>query len=270
MMRGLLSVLLLLTFAAADAADKPRAPDNPLADPRMIQAGFLSSHPDLRYRIIGYERFKQDKHEEALKFFRRAGFYADKPSQAMVAEMLWNGLGQAQDRPLAYAWMDLAAERGYPELLRLRETYWADLDEAERAQALEVGEAVYAKYGDDAAKPRIAAVLRRERSQTTGSRTGFVGNLRIMLPDGMEIDGSKFYDPQFWDPEKYQNWHEQTWTSNMRVGKVEASGLQNVTDDVPMPSRVPETAPDPDAAEPEVPEDATEDAPAIPESTPRE
>ncbi|MCR6663871.1 MAG: hypothetical protein NVV60_12185 [Luteimonas sp.] len=254
MSRYFLPLAALLFLASANASERSRPPPDPLADPLMIQAGFLSSHPDLRFRILGHERYKQGKHDEALKFFRRASFYADKPSQAMVAEMLWNGEGEAQDRALAYAWMDLAAERGYPQLIAWRERYWAELDEDAREQAVNVGEEVYAKYGDAAAKPRIAGVLRRERSKVTGSRTGVAGSLQIVLPDGQQIAGSKFYDPQYWDPEKYQQWHDATWTSKTRVGRVHASDLQEVPGAEPgLGSRVPETAPDPDAVEPEVP-----------------
>src|SRR3546814_9279963 len=70
----------------------------------------------------------------------------------MVAEMLWNGDGVERDRALAYAWMDLAAERGYAGFLGLRERYWSALDEAGRARALEAGQEVYAHYGDAAAR----------------------------------------------------------------------------------------------------------------------
>lgn len=258
MKKGLL-LIALLPLAFANASETRKAPTDPLADPLMIQAGFLSSHPDLRFRIRGHERYTQGKRDEAIKLFRRASFYADKPSQAMVAEMLWNGEGEAEDRALAYAWMDLAAERGYPQLVALRERYWQALTEDERVRALEVGQDVYAQYGDAAAQPRMATILRREKRKTTGSRTGFVGNLQITLPDGQTIDGSKFYDPQFWDPEQYQAWHDANWTSKMRVGTVTASDLQSVRNAEPeVGSRVPETAPATDAPEPEVPaEDET-------------
>lgn len=258
-----LVVLFPLSIPSVYASDPRPMPESARhftsADPldaQMIQAGFLSSHPDLRYRILGMNRYKDGKHEDALKFFRRAAYYADKPSQAMVAEMLWNGEGGLQDRALAYAWMDLAAERGYPELLGMRERYWAGLDENARERALALGQEAYAQYGDAAAKPRIATVLRRESRKATGSRTGFVGNLQLVLPDGQTIDGSKFYDPQFWDPEKYQAWHDNNWESKMRVGKVHASGLQSVQNDLPeVKSRVPETSPDDAFQEPEVPEE---------------
>src|SRR5690606_19441441 len=82
---------VLLSTAFASLADKPPAPSDPTADPVMVTSGFLNSHPDLRYRLLGMEAMREDRHEDAFKFFRRAAHFADKPSQGMVAEMLWNG-----------------------------------------------------------------------------------------------------------------------------------------------------------------------------------
>ena len=256
-------LLALLPVAFANGAEKraPLPPD-PTADPLMITAGFLNAHPDLRYRLLGLERMKQGRHEEAFKYFRRAGFYADKPSQGMVAEMLWTGQGVARDRALAYAWMDLAAERGYLGFLGLRERYWAGLDDAERQRALEEGQAVYAKYGDAAAKPRIAMQLRRGRRNVTGSRTGFAGNLQIYVPGpgGMmqQIDGSKFYDERFWDPGQYQRWHDAVWARPL-IGRVDVGDVEPVGEPLPpIESRIPATTPQTDAQAPEVPpEEAT-------------
>src|SRR5690606_35047968 len=153
MIRAFLFSLLLACVPAAAMAQgaSKKAPPDPTADPLMIRAGFLSSHPDLRHRMRGLKEFKDGNLEDAFRFFQRAAFYADKPSQGMVAEMLWSGQGVPQDRALAYAWMDLAAERGYATFLGARERYWNALDESERERAISEGQAVYAKYGDAAA-----------------------------------------------------------------------------------------------------------------------
>lgn len=68
--------------------------------------------------------------------------------------------------------MDLAAERGYPELLRQREAYWAALDRQERERALAVGQELYARYGDDVARPRLGHQLRRQAAKQTGVDAG--------------------------------------------------------------------------------------------------
>lgn len=256
-----LGLALLAAAAPASAAQASQPPPDPTEDPVMITAGFLSAHPDLRYRLLGLEKYRQKRYEDAFKFFRRAAFYADKPSQGMVGEMLWNGQGAPQDRALAYAWMDLAAERGYAGFLGLRERYWNALDEAERARAVAEGQAVYAEYGDAAATPRIDTILRRERRHMTGSRTGFAGNLKIYVPGPggyQSIDGSKFYDERYWDPAQYRQWHDSIW-SRPRIGRVDVGEVERV-DGKPLESRVPAVAPRTDAEEP--------DAPEVPEGTP--
>jgi len=252
----LIAALLLPVAFSAQAVDP--LPVDPTADKLMVSAGFLTHHPDLRYRLHGMEAMRQERYEDAYQFFRRAAFYADKPSQGMVAEMLWKGEGVTRDRPLAYAWMDLAAERGWAGFLGLRERYWNALDADGRARALEVGREVYAVYGDAAARPRIDTELRRGRRQVTGSRVGAVGSLKIYVPGpgGFQmIDGSQFYNPRYWDPEKYQAWQDAVWR-NPRIGTVHVGDVEQVRDDgqTAPESRVPPTAPATDAVAPEAPE----------------
>lgn len=245
----------LVSTLPAMATDK--LPDDPSQDPLMITAGFLTGHPDLRFRLLALEKREQGKQEDAFRFFKRAAFYGDKPSQAMVAEMLWTGVGTPVDKAQAYAWMDLAAERGYEGFLELRERYWARLSESEREQAIVAGQDIYARFGDAAALPRIAGTLRRERSKVTGSRTGATsGNLKIYVPGpaGPQlIDGSKFYDPRYWDPVQYQAWHDSIWMKP-RVATVEVGDVSQVMD-TSLDTRIPEVAPAVDAEEPQ-----TEDA----------
>lgn len=236
---------LLGSFQGVAAEGRNAPPRDPTGDRLLRMGGFLDSHPDLRFRLLGMERLQQERYEEALRFFRRSGRYADKLSQGVVAEMLWSGRGQEADRALAYAWMDVAAERGYRLLVMQRERYWSDLDEAERARALEVGQEVLAEYGDAAAQPRIAAILRRARRNVTGSRTGASAgrNLEVWVPgprgaaggdssfgsNAFVISGASFYDPQFWDPEQYQAWHDKMWEwSESRIGRVSVGGLESL------------------------------------------
>ena len=227
----------------------------------MLSAGFLSSHPDLRFRLIGQKHYEEGEYGEAFSAFRRAAHYGDKPAQGMVAEMLWNGQGMNQDRALAYAWMDLAAERGYEGFVGHRERYWAALDETERTRALEVGQAVYARYGDDASEPRLASVLRHQRKRQTSSRTGFTGGgmLSIAMPgpanDGhlLHIDGSKFYAAEYWEPRKCRALQDSIW-NRYYIGHVDVGSVERVgTDGHPKP-RVPATAPQVDAPQPQGPE----------------
>ncbi|TYT25156.1 sel1 repeat family protein [Luteimonas viscosa] len=252
-----IAIAAVLAAPAAWAQQAPLPPD-PTEDRLMINAGFLSAHPDLRYRLLGLEDMRAGREADALRFFMRASYYADKPSQGMVAEMFWNGQGvEERDPAKAYAWMDLAAERGYEGFVALRERYWASLDEAQRQSALEHGQEIYAKYGDDAAQPRLTTAIRRGRNRITGSRVGAVGSLQIYVPGpaGFEqIDGSKFFDEKYWDPEQYMAWHDAIWMKP-RVGKVTVGEIRAANDaPIDATSRIPHTAPLIDATEPATPE----------------
>ena len=123
-----LGLALLSPLPAAALAPEPASTDEFV----MTSAGFLSYHPDLRFRLLGLAEYRKGNYVEAMVQFRRAARYADKPSQGMIAEMLWKGQGTAVDRPAAYVWMDLAAERAYKMMLVQREKYWAEMTEAER------------------------------------------------------------------------------------------------------------------------------------------
>lgn len=224
-MRSLLLIALSLACLASPLeAAKQRPQDKEI----LSSQTFINQHPDLMHRLRGLEAYQKQRYSEAFTHFKRAAKFADKPSQGMVAEMLWKGEGVAMNRPLAYAWMELAAERLYPTMLAHREKYWETMNEAERAQALAQGQPVYDVYGDDVAKKRLSVVLRRAKNNITGSRVGFVGFLKICL-DGLaclqSVDGSEYYQDKFWKPEQYFKWQDEAW-KNPPSGKVDIGPLE--------------------------------------------
>jgi len=244
--KALLGLCAALTFSQADAVQRTVTH----SERAIVNSNtFLDAHPDLMFRLRGMDLWKTKEPEKALAAFKRAALYADKPSQAFVAGMYWEGQGVERDRALAYAWMDLAAERGYPDFIAMREKFWGELNESERARALQEGQAVYARYGDAAANPRLERELRRERMQVVGSRTGFTGNAKIVVPNPsagtvsdptaeqpvLVIDGSQFYADKFWEPKQYQAWLDAQW-KEPRSGRVEVGTLQ--ADERPAKTRI--------------------------------
>ncbi len=139
-----------------------------------VDAGsFARHHPDQYFFKRGMDAYLDGKPHAAATDFRRAARYADKTSQLALAFLFRDGkVTGTPDHAQAYAWADLAAERGYPDFLVVREKIWAALDEATRARALAVGETLYAEYGDAIAKPRLERELRRGLASKTGSRSG--------------------------------------------------------------------------------------------------
>ncbi len=202
-----------------------------ISDPGHVAAntdGFLAYHPDLRWRKEGLGRYEDGELGLALVAFKRSAKYADKGAQGMVAEMYWKGEGTAADKALAYAWMDLAAERGYKDFLTLREYYWRELDPRERERALKVGKEIYAEYGDEVAKPRLEKKINKGRRLATGSRTGFKGSLTIMVPGAggwISMDANEYYKDEYWQPEQYFKWQDDLWRNYQR-GRVEVGALE--------------------------------------------
>ena len=227
-----LLVALLLAFASSFVIAKDPDPKS-FIDPAVLTDGFLDWHPDLQGRLEGMKAYNKGNYEVAFRHFLHASRYADKPSQGMIADMYWAGIGVAADRELGYAWMDLAAERLYPQFMLFRERYWNALDDKQRAAAIKRGHAVFADYGDAVAKPRLESELRRGRSMMTGSRTGFTGTgIWIQVRDtGAVLRGDEFYAKKYWQADYYWQLQDQIWHAPKRghvhVGEPEKAAGEN-------------------------------------------
>lgn len=215
-----LAITLLAIGSTAAAQHRPAdlTPDEIAV---LQTSAFAQAHPDIKFRLSAFNNVERGQHEAAFHDFMRAARFGDKASQAMIAEAYWNGtLGRGQNRALAYAWMDLAAERGYPLLLAKRERYWSALNGSDRASAVAQGEALYEEFGDSAALPRLNDKIRFAEMQKTGSRVGG-GNVQTYLADGSVlmvrgamhpiVSGGRqidFWDEQYWDLQRYLAWKD--------------------------------------------------------------
>ncbi|TCT26026.1 hypothetical protein EDC34_101353 [Thermomonas haemolytica] len=239
-------MLLLALPAALSIPARAALPTDPTNDDMLAAAGFLDGHPDLRHRNLGLQAWERQDYATALAQFKQAAWYGDKPSQAVIGEMYWDGTGVPQDRVLGLIWMDLAAERRYDFFSKKRDYYWSQLGEDERRQALARGRAVQAEYEDAATAPRLAQALRRERNRMTGSRVGSqTSAMQVYVPGYGTIDGTQFYAPQFWDPAQYRQWQDQYWL-HLRPGQVHIGDVEKVPpppDGPPRPAPAPDTPP---------------------------
>lgn len=236
---SVIAAVLLTGCANMTKADSPRVADAS-ALILLHEPGVIHTHIDLWNRDRGIARYKRGEKTHALFLFKQAARYDDKPAQAMIASMYWSGDGVAVNRPLAYAWMDLAADRGYPKLLEQRELYWSQLSASERRQALAVGKTVYAEYGDAKAGRRIAHALRLFKLKATGSHLGFANDQEIttnavegrstqksVVYMGQRIDASKFYGPSLTSPAAYEKLKNMAWEApNNYPGTVTVEPLQ--------------------------------------------
>ena len=248
--------VLGLLFGASAAVSAQEAASDPAAlldraatDPKalrelqrfeemMANPMIVNQHPDLRYRDLAMAAYKHGDKARALRMFMRAGAFADKPSQAAVANMYWEGVGTPVDRPRAYAWMDLASSRGYRRFIAQREYYWSQLSEAERAQALRVGQEILVEYDDKVALYRLYMELEYVRRNVTGSRVGSIGWGTIQgagvtsaynpnAPSWMTLD--QFYRSSVWNIDSYTKMKDLQWKVQVESRPtVEVGDLQNV------------------------------------------
>jgi uncharacterized protein len=197
------------------------------------------NHPNELHRIYANKAAASGNWRDAAKSFRIASRYADKYSQHRLSLLYWHGVGVTADRVMAYVWADLAAERGYPQFLAIRETMWRELTPAQQAEVPERGRRIVDEYADIVAKPRFERALAQGKRQRTGSRTGFdAGVLIATVGAGNQLFGSiggvglkGLYDASRTDPQKYWAFEDKVWKEGLvKVGEIE---------DAPNPSKAP-------------------------------
>ena len=64
--RALTLILLATLSTGAYAKDTKAAPPDPTQDALMMGAGFLTHHPDMKYRLLGMDAVKKGRYEDAL------------------------------------------------------------------------------------------------------------------------------------------------------------------------------------------------------------
>lgn len=207
-------------------------------------------HPNERHRLYGQKAAATGNWRDAAKAFRMAARYADKYSQHRLSLLYWHGVGVREDRVLGYLWADIAAERGYPQFLAIRERMWRELAPAQQADVIRRGPALYAEYGDPASKRRFELALTQSRLNVTGSRTGFDGGVGITSGDKLRGTMANVNDalilatvhaPSRTDPQRYWEAEDRAWKNGIvRVGEIgdaEAGAAQ------PAPADRPDDAP---------------------------
>lgn len=207
-------------------------------------------HPNERHRLYGQKAAATGNWRDAAKAFRMAARYADKYSQHRLSLLYWHGVGVREDRVLGYLWADIAAERGYPQFLAIRERMWRELAPAQQADVIRRGPALYAEYGDPASKRRFELALTQSRLNVTGSRTGFDGGVGITSGDKLRGTMANVNDalilatvhaPSRTDPQRYWEAEDRAWKNGIvRVGEIgdaEAGAAQ------PAPADGPDDAP---------------------------
>ncbi|HYG06335.1 MAG TPA: sel1 repeat family protein [Stenotrophomonas sp.] len=196
---------------------------------QVLTDGFFEAHLDLFYRKAGIAADRRADFADARKHYQLAARYADKPSQARLGEMYWEGQGGASDRVMGFLWMALAAERNYDAFQARKMDYWNQLTPDERKRAAALDQKMLGEYGDAVAKPRQAKVMRREALRGTGGLLGYSeGQLvSINTPRGNPIDPQVYYAKEFWEPDAYWRMQDYVWDGRT-PGRVDIGTVQDL------------------------------------------
>jgi len=251
--------LAIVALALGGLASTVAASDGPSPSSKTVDEVLTAmdntwtwGHPDQANEFSGMHAYHAGRYDEALADFKEAARYADKLSQLSIGLMYLNGQGVKKDPVMAFAWVAIAAERKYPQFLATRDSIWGTLDTAQRAQARVLIEQLYAQYGDATAKPRMAKVLRRNRTELTGSYLGFGSSMvesmtlaQFGLSTGLvmatagrpfptcgaeTIDGApmlgcgNIYVDWLWDPKIYFRTRDGSWMGTVTVGALQNAG----------------------------------------------
>ena len=225
---GLAIALCALGLAAAASASASAGSPLPPQDSAFIQQELVAmnnsstnGHPDLFGQYTGWRLYADHDYAGAIKYFTMGAYYADKVSQLCLGLIYLNGDGVARDPVKAWAWLNLAAERGYPEFVATRNRAWAGLDAGQRTQAEAEAKTLAATYGDKVAQPRMLAVLRRAASERTGSRTGFDAGAYTYMPNSgptLTPNPDNLNSRWYWDPKTYFAARDAQWKGTVTVG----------------------------------------------------
>lgn len=189
-MRLITSHALILIFASAC-----------LVAPADAASPFdVAEHtPGFRLNAEGQQAWDNGRYFDARHKFKRAAYWADKLAQYNLGVIHYRGDGVDRDPARAWAWFALAAERDYPEFVDTWEAVWLELDEDQRRRAREILAELEPRYADRVAVARTAEHMQQERERITGSRTGFIGNIRVIDRSGFSRDGEDFFAAEKWD-----------------------------------------------------------------------
>ncbi len=249
---GMLAVLCL--------AGPAHAEDDALKEPgvqRALHAMANAStwfHPDLFGEFAGMRHYSRHEYKQALKYFEIGALYADKLSQLSLGLMYMNGEGVAKDPVTAYAWLDIAAERNYPDFVATRDTLKEKLTREQLAQAIAMRHKLAEKYGDGVAKHRLTVQMHQGQMNLTGSHTGFDYGASWLKtnPDcgptvvvgGQEQPqvgcGGSVFAKVRWDPDLYFAARDREYKATVKVGAVRDLGKA-----IDKPSQQSEAAPSP-------------------------
>lgn len=160
---------------------------SPVAFGQFIPNYWIST-PGARLFMEGSAHYERGNHRTAYSRFHYAALWADKRAQFNLGVM--NVSGQVLDMPpdtglpcvasgqpmaCGWAWLELSAEREYPQFRRTADEVWSRMNEGQRRAGRQIlAESLLPRYGDEARVELTALRMNSRRMRDHGiSRVGF-------------------------------------------------------------------------------------------------
>jgi TPR repeat protein len=96
---------------AAEGASNKAVPSDAVLASGVCLIGEERVLPGDYYYCLGSVAYGEHNYQQSLRFFTTAASWASKPAQYVLGVMALHGDHQPSNRPLALAWLALAAER---------------------------------------------------------------------------------------------------------------------------------------------------------------
>ncbi|TVQ33462.1 MAG: sel1 repeat family protein [Wenzhouxiangella sp.] len=163
---------------------------------------YATNTPGYRLYLEGHDYLQRGFYFKARHRFKRAAYWADKLAQHDIGVMYYIGHGVDRDPALAWAWLKLASERGYPDMIETAAMVFDELSEAERERGQHIlEETLLPEYGDAVAVDRTHQRMQHELRQPKRGRVGAYSLKSMTITDhtGQTHAGRDFFDPQRWD-----------------------------------------------------------------------
>jgi len=169
----------------------------------------------------------------AMEQYRIAAQWGDKFGQYNIGVMYLRGEGVDFDPVRGWAWLELAAERDYPQFVEPADELYAMLDEEQRQLGRAIlEEELMPEYGDDVAVERAARRMERERRNMTGTRTGSLGMAAMLtvIDDSGTHMGHEYYSEERWDYEQIIE-AEQQFMTHWAQGRIDLQPMELIDDE---------------------------------------
>lgn len=140
------------------------------------------------------ELYERGRYERAYVIYRdELAAVGDKYAQYMVGYMTLQGKGVTSDPALASAWYRLAADRGTPEFVYVRDLLLKDLDAAQMARSDSAYRELRRRYSDVAILLRLIERDYARLAQATGSRLAPGGGSLSIVDTRSSAAGEDYY-----------------------------------------------------------------------------